>query len=86
MERTYKKMLTENVGNEVVVKVADCDDLKGKVAETNDDGCFIFVEDPALPDRVKNNGGVLKVFIDYSHVRGVGLFGWDLSKADPFGR
>jgi hypothetical protein len=88
MERTYRKILAENVGNEVVVKIADSADLKGKVAETNDDGFFIFIDDPtlSLSDRVRGEGGALRLFVDYSHVRGVGLFDWDLSKTDPFGR
>ena len=89
MERAYRRMLEEYAKHheeDVVISRDGASDLRGRIAEADDDGVTILVQDTSLPQKSRDEGGVLRVFVDYSHIRGVGKFGWDLNSVDAFGR
>jgi len=81
MERAYRKLLKqfEGTGSEVIVSRSDASDLRGKIAKVDDDGCYILVDDPTLTQEQRDRGGVMNFFVDFSHIRGVGMSDWDLT-------
>lgn len=81
MERAYRKLLKqfEGTSSEVIISRPDTSDLRGKIVKVDDDGCHILIDDPTLTQEQRDRGGVLNFFVDFSHIRGVGVPDWDLS-------
>jgi len=75
MERAYRSMLSRLEGgeDEVIISRADAPDLRGKIEKVDDDGCYILVDNhPTLTREERDRGGMLMIFVDFSHIRGVG--------------
>ncbi|OGN38485.1 MAG: hypothetical protein A2302_00195 [Candidatus Yanofskybacteria bacterium RIFOXYB2_FULL_44_18] len=63
----------EGEGDEVVISRAGASDLRGRIEKVDDDGCYILVDKhPTLAREERDRGGALVIFVDFSHIRGVG--------------
>lgn len=70
MNSPYKKRLEELKNCDAVIHRANAEDLKGKVLEVDDGGCYVATEG-------SDSEHVLNVFVAYEDIRGVGAEDWD---------
>lgn len=70
MNSPYKYRLEKLQDQEVIIHRANTSDLKGKVAEVEEDGCLIQQDGPT-------SDSVIDTFVAYEDIRGVGCADWD---------